>query len=63
MTSVIINEALEVNEEVLNGLNRLLPQLSTSASSLDLSTLQVGNAGVESQQNKQIKLKISEPSC
>ena len=41
MSSVTITEVLEANEEVLNGLNRLLPQLSSSASSLNLSGLQV----------------------
>ena len=45
MSSVTITEVLEANDEALNGLNRLLPQLSTSSSSLDLSSLQVGNEG------------------
>ena len=54
MSSVTITEVLEANEEALNGLNRLLPQLSTSASSLEMSSLQVGNAGVKNQLNKEI---------
>ena len=43
MSAFTIDEVLEANEEALSGLNRLLPQLSTSAPALELSRLQVGN--------------------
>ena len=53
MSAFTIDEVLEANEEVLSGLNSLLPQLSASAPALDLNRLQVGSTRF----NQKMKLK------